>query len=170
MDPRAGKKEKEVTIQVSHQSIPPIRKGVRCRGMLLVLPGNYHELHRSPFHSQRSYKTKGHTAFMVLRQHHKKSGNASLLTIKNDIPTGGTQSHLLVTTVTQCWFPERLLYLYQRCLKRSMTLPRSPILVPQLSYKIKNFMFYDGQDNESGRARMPHSSRVQIDISKSALK
>jgi hypothetical protein len=103
MDPRAGKKEKEVTIQVSHESMLPIRKGVRWRGMLLVLPGNYHELHRSPFHSQRSYKTKGHTAFMVLRQHHKKSGNVSLLTIKNDIPTGGTQSHLLVTTVTQCF-------------------------------------------------------------------
>jgi hypothetical protein len=58
--------------------------------MLLVLPGNYHELHRSPFHSQRSYKIKGHTAFMLLtRQRHKKSGNASLLKIKNDIPTGG---------------------------------------------------------------------------------
>ena len=165
MDKRAGQKRKEVTIQVSHESMPPIRKGVRCRGMLLVLPGNYHELHRSPFHSQRSYKIKGHTAFMLLtRQHHKKSGNASLLKIKNDIPTGGDAITLIGYYSERCWFPECLLYLYQRCLKRSMTLPRAPILVPQLSYKIKNFMFYDGQDNESGRARMPHSSHVQIDI------
>jgi hypothetical protein len=41
-------------------------------------------------------------------------------------------------------------------LATTMTLLRSPILIPQLSYKIKNFMFYDGQDDESGRALMPH--------------
>src|ERR1700757_1611599 len=46
-------------------------------------------------------------------------------------------------------------------LATTMTLPRSPILIPQLSYKIKNFMFYNGQDNESGRARMsPHTCRL----------
>jgi hypothetical protein len=45
-------------------------------------------------------------------------------------------------------------------LATTMTLPRSPILIPQLSYKIKNFMFYDRQDNESGRARVPHLTRA----------
>ncbi len=48
-------------------------------------------------------------------------------------------------------------------LATTMTLPRSPILIPQLSYKIKNFMFYDRQDNESGREReclTPHTCRL----------
>jgi hypothetical protein len=47
-------------------------------------------------------------------------------------------------------------------LATTMTLPRSPILIPQLSYKIKNFMFYDKQGNESGERECltPHTCRL----------
>jgi hypothetical protein len=42
----------------SYECIPPNSQGRPMQGMIFVLPGNYHQLLRSPFHSQRSYKIK----------------------------------------------------------------------------------------------------------------
>jgi hypothetical protein len=45
-------------------------------GMIFVLPGNYHQLLRSPFHSQRSYKIKKNLQRLTVlsRRRHRKSG------------------------------------------------------------------------------------------------
>jgi hypothetical protein len=54
-------------------------------------------------------------------------------------------------------------------LATTMTLPRSPILIPQLSYKIKKLHVLRRTMQRKLRALMPLTSHVQIDISKSAL-
>jgi hypothetical protein len=67
------------------------------QGMIFVLPGNYRQLLRSPFHSQRSYKIKKNLTYSDLRFYQGDvTGRAECLThhtFRLTCDAGGTQSH-----------------------------------------------------------------------------
>ena len=68
----------------SYECIPPNSQGRPMQGMIFVLPGNYHQLLRSPFHSQRSYKIK--KTYSNLRFYQgdvKEERNASPITLSD---------------------------------------------------------------------------------------
>jgi hypothetical protein len=68
----------------SYECIPPNSQGRPMQGMIIVLPGNYHQLLRSPFHSQRSYKIK--KTYSNLRFYQgdvKEERNASPITLSD---------------------------------------------------------------------------------------
>jgi hypothetical protein len=55
--------------------------GASDAGMIFVLPGNYHQQLRSPFHSQRSYKIKKLTAiYGFIKATSQEERNASSIT------------------------------------------------------------------------------------------
>ena len=68
----------------SNECILPQLAGTSDAGMIFVLPGNYHQLLRSPFHSQRSYKIK--KTYSNLRFYQgdvKEERNASPITLSD---------------------------------------------------------------------------------------
>src|SRR5271163_3944133 len=58
MDKRQSKRKREVVLYAFVRMHPAQLAGASDAGTIFVLPGNYHQLLRSPFHSQRSYKIK----------------------------------------------------------------------------------------------------------------
>jgi hypothetical protein len=58
MDKRQSKRKREVVLYVFVRMHPAQLAGASDARMIFVLPGNYHQLLRSPFHSERSYKIK----------------------------------------------------------------------------------------------------------------
>jgi hypothetical protein len=68
----------------SYECIPPNSQGRPMQGMIFVLPGNYHQLLRSPFHSQRSCKIKKLTAtYGFIKATSQEERNASPITISD---------------------------------------------------------------------------------------
>jgi hypothetical protein len=84
MDKRQSKKKKRGSEMFSYECIPPNSQGRPMQGMIFVLPGNYHQLLRSPFHSQRSYKIKKTYSDLRFYQGNvKEERNASPITLSD---------------------------------------------------------------------------------------
>ena len=84
MDKRQSKRKREVVLYIFVRTHPAQLVGASGAGMIFVLPGNYHQLRRSPFHSQRSYKIK--KTYSNLRFYQgdvKEERNASPITLSD---------------------------------------------------------------------------------------
>jgi hypothetical protein len=95
----------------SYECIPPNSQGRPMQGMIFVLPGNYHQLLWSPFHSQRSYKIKKTNSDLRFyqRQRHRKSECLTHHNFRLTFVLRVTQSPKWVTKLTRYWFPECML-------------------------------------------------------------
>src|SRR5271163_3170632 len=94
MDKRQSKRKREVVLYAFVRMHPAQLAGASDAGTIFVLPGNYHQLLRSPFHSQRSYKIK--KSYSLRFYQGNVTGRAECPTHHNFRLTfvlGATQSH-----------------------------------------------------------------------------
>jgi hypothetical protein len=91
MDKRQSKRKREAVVYAFVRMHPAQLAGASDAGMIFVLPGNDHQLLRSPFHSQRSYKIKKtlQRPTALSRQRHRTSGMPHPSQLQTDIRTGG---------------------------------------------------------------------------------
>ena len=95
MDKRQSKSKSEVVLYAFVRMHPAQLAGASDAGTIFVLPGNYHQLLRSPFHPQRSYKIEKLNSNLRFYQGNV-TGRAECPTHHNFRLTfvlGATQSH-----------------------------------------------------------------------------